>query len=99
VKADLWQAAVVAFLMLMLDYTAEAALTMVQKHPVARPELLQDDHGWYLNLALKQYVFSQSAYGIVGLDGFPIWGFSKFDNEIPQHYAALQLRPARGQVL
>jgi hypothetical protein len=89
VKADLWQAAVVAFLILMLDYTAEKALMMVQKHPVARPECLQHDGGWWYNLALKQYVFTQSAFGIVDLDGFLVWGFPKFDNEIPQHHAAL----------
>ena len=59
-KADLWQAAVVAFLMLMLDYSAEEAFAIMEQHPVARPERLERDGGWFHNLALKQYVVTHS---------------------------------------
>ena len=78
-KADLWQAAVVAFLILMLDYSAEQALRIVAQHPVARPDRLNRDGGWFCTSPLKQSVVTQFAHGIVDSDCFLVLGFPKFD--------------------
>jgi hypothetical protein len=40
---------------------------------------LHNDGGWFHDVALKQYVVTQSALGIVYSDGFPILGFPKVD--------------------
>ena len=48
----LWQAAVVAFLMHFLDYSNDAALAAVKKHPIADPHKLERDGGWFGKLAL-----------------------------------------------
>jgi hypothetical protein len=79
VKSDLCQAAVVAFLILFEGHDSETALLMVRRHQVAMPEKLHNDGGWFHDVALKQYVVTQSALGIVYSDGFPILGFPKVD--------------------
>ncbi len=49
---DLWQAAVVDYLMHVLDYSNDEELAAVKKHPIADPNKLEWDDGWFGKLAL-----------------------------------------------
>jgi hypothetical protein len=49
---DLWQAAVVAFLMHFNDWQAHEAIAKVRKHRIADPMALRDANGWFEGVVL-----------------------------------------------